>query len=300
MRQWFQNLFVAALLAGTFYCPSASAANETGPLLTQENLPASEALDPTSLNCLQADPLSRSADAAVKGKTVIHFLTGIDMTRLERAEDEKNPFEGVAHPVSVLVFEKSTKAGDEANGSYEYLLRYSSGFETSVKNVHATEADIRTSRTTLSETNRDKTWEGKREVDYSARLEDGKIISETYDVLYTIGNGEGNEGHVLTREILRYAYRYDESGKKLQSMAWTKYKDELNTAPHKIDLHAVLVYDEHGQPDQGYADKWDEGRKNLNLFAWKSEKSMLSFTTKELWSMWEKWIKNGPAHIFLV
>jgi len=324
---FFLWLMAAGLVTAFVSSPLAFAGSETAsPILPQQNnvsaIPAidrppqpetkpenaSGNIDPTSLDFMVSHPLTRPEAASdsktEKTKTVIHFLTGIDMDRLARpADDTKNPFEGVDHPVSILVYEKGTTSGNTDNGSSQYEWRYSSGFKSSMVNIHITQGDEQISHTVLLETNREETWKAERDIQHASRLKEGKILSESYDIRYDLnaeGENEHAADHVITREVLRYVYDYSRGEKQLRSMSWTKYQDRLNATPRDIELHAVLIYDENGRPKQGHADKWNAGKKIKKLFDWHSAKSTLDFETRELWTMWEKWIKNGPAHVFIV
>ncbi len=312
-KQGLKKVTVALLIYGLMV-PAARADNETvAPALTQAPgptpvIPASEAAAPaavpetfrTSLDFLNPPALAPAEQPAEDTRTVIHFLTGVDVDRLRNPVNEDEVFKDVAHPVSVLVYEKCTSAGNDADGQSQCQWGYSSGFTSSMENTHATKDGWLTSHTVLHETNREKTWEGKRTVDYTAQLENSNIVSETYDILYDLGDEESSKDHVITREVLRYTYEEQDGQRHVRSMSWTKYGNEMNTQPRQIDFHAVLVYDENNQPLQGYADKWENGKKVKSLFGWEAEKDISNLSTRELWTMWEKWILNSPAHVFIV
>ena len=64
--------------------------------------------------------------------------------------------------------------------------------------------------------------------------------------------------------------------------------------------NAVLTYDGDGRPERGLASQWSSGWKANTLFDWQSKKDVPDVSSRELWKMWEQWIKNGPSHVFIV
>lgn len=235
-------------------------------------------------------------------KTVIHFMTGLDIDQLTSPVSPIEKVRNVELPISVLIYEKCTHAGNEQSGTSECEWRYSSGFKSSVFSTHERTDDKEVVHTTLTETNREGTWQGQREITHTTLFENGKAVSETYDILYKMNIMPGSAAEAekaQTREVLRYRYAPGED-KKIQSMSWTKYSDSLQGVPRDMEYHAVLVYDEQGQPVEAKAAKWTNGWKAKTLFEWNARKDIPDITFRELWQMWEQWIKNGPSHVFIV
>jgi len=256
-----------------------------------------------SLNFFNQGPLNPTDSETTKplGKTTIHFLTGIDVDRLSAPVDFKKQFEGVEIPMSVLIYEKCTHTGAEEDARSACEWRYSSGF-TSKLTRHETQSDgTILSHMIITETNREKNWQGRREVLHTTVMEDGKIASETYDITYDLGLdfSEAAEEKAKTREVLRYHYNPSADGKQIKDMSWTKYADTRGEVPRDMEYHAVLKYDQNGNPERGVATKWTTGWKDKVLFDWQSQKDVPDLTSREMWQMWEQWIKNGPTHVFI-
>ena len=83
-------------------------------------------------------------------------------------------------------------------------------------------------------------------------------------------------------------------------MSWTKYADTRDGIPREMEYHAVLTYDADGRPERGLASKWLSGWKENTLFDWHSKTDGPDLSSREMWQMWEQWIKNGPSHVFIV
>jgi len=236
-------------------------------------------------------------------KTSIHFLTGIDVDQITSPVTLEKQLAGVEIPVSVLVFEKCTNSGDTVKGSSECEWRYSSGFKSTLTSHHTDDGEKKVSHFTLTENDRGGSWQGKREVRHTTTLDGGKVASETYDITYDLGLSPGESAEresAKTREVLIYHYDTSADEKKLKDMSWTKYADTREGTPREMEYHAVLTYDDNGRPERGLASKWVSGWKANTLFDWKSEKDVPDVSSRELWKMWEQWIKNGPAHVFIV
>ncbi len=273
--------------------PGETAELHPQPETAAEALPQNE-----SLNFLVPNPLTPSDTRPdIQAKTVIHFLTGIDMDRIASPVDPAKRFQGVEIPVSILIYEKCTKGTDT-----QCEWAYSSGFKSSLTSTTTENEHEKVTRTILTETNRDGTWQGQRTILHTVSLENGKPASETYDITYDLGLEPGNAAEresARTREVLHYDYAPTEA-KQIKAMTWTKYADTPAGTPREMEYHAVLVYDEHGQPQHGTASKWVSGSKEKTLFDWRSEKDVYDLSARELWQMWEQWIKNGPSHVFIV
>jgi len=236
-------------------------------------------------------------------KTAIHFLTGVDVDQIASPVTLEKQLTGVEIPVSVLVFEKCTNTGDASKGSSQCEWRYSSGFKSTLASSHTDDGKKRISHFTLTENDRGGSWQGKREVLHTTILEAGKVASEIYDITYDPGLAPGESAEQVsakTREVLLYHYDPSAEGEKLKDMSWTKYADTREGTPREMEYHAVLTYDEDGRPKRGLASQWSSGWKANTLFDWHARKDAPDVSSRELWKMWEQWIKNGPSHVFIV
>jgi len=288
----FSNSVRAALPEITSDAVQVSEASETKPAADTLNFLSQEALENTDS---PSKPLP---------KTAIHFLTGIDIDQLTSPVSLEKQLEGVEIPVSVLVFEKCITTGDEINGSSQCEWRYSSGFKSTLVSHHSHDGEKKVSHIVMTENDRGGSWQGKRDVLHTTTLENGKVASEVYDITYDLGLSPGESAareSARTREVLRYNYNTQTAEKTLKDMSWIKYADTREGGlPRDMEYHAVLTYDEHGRPRRGLAAQWSSGWKANTLFDWQSQKDIPDVSSRELWQMWEQWIKNGPAHVFIV
>ena len=235
-------------------------------------------------------------------KTSIHFMTGIEDHILKAEEGEAAPEPRTEDPDPiVMTYEKCTRSTEGSTCEW----KYSNGFNSTEEKKTVTRGDVTEIRTLLTEKDPAESLTARREILQTIKRKNGRKTSESYDITYRFSRGSAGMEETLPqmREVLRYFYTPGDDGKdKLRDMSWTKYNASANgsDAVSNIDYHAVLSYDENGQPRKGFADRWENGRKSKNLFFWQPELGAIGAGSRDQWNMWGSWIRTGFLHVYLV
>ncbi len=249
----------------------------------------------------QSAPLEKPVGS--ENKITIHFMTGVE-DRIQQAttHPQMPRHSGAESSPMVLTYERCTHGISAGDSECEW--DYSNGFVSTQKRRVEASGDVTKIHTVLTEKDPEDDLNASREILQTLVSKDGHKDSEIYDIVYHFNRGaDAAPAPALPemREVLRYFYETDKDGiEKVHAMSWTKYKPSKDTGEQKIDYHAVLIYDESGRPQQGFADKWSDGRKSENLFYWRPELGALAANSRDQWSMWESWIRTGFLHVYLV
>ncbi len=256
---------------------------------------------------LAALPLARAAVVSPSAqpeapRTSIHFMTGIEdhVLKAEKGESAQETGAGEPDPI-VMTYEKCTRSAEGSMCEW----KYSNGFNSTEEKKTLTRGDVTEIRTLLTEKDPAEALTARREILQTIKRRNGRKLSESYDITYHFSRGPENQEETLPqmREVLRYFYSAGKNGEdRVRDMSWTKYNASANGGSHatNIDYHAVLSYDENGQPRKGFADRWENGRKSKNLFYWQPELGAIAAGSRDQWNMWESWIRTGFLHVYLV
>ena len=194
---------------------------------------------------------------------------------------------------------------DETKTTTNCRWRYSNGAESTMikkqkDTLYANNGLIKVQEyeTTITEKNYMGEWLSRRFIReiVKSRVHDNGTILDSQEYIINYEFRDGTE----TKEVLKYFYHPIKDKKVLKAMSWTKYAESYLISPHDIAYHAVLVYNQYGEAERGFADSWAAGQKAVNFLDWQKRRGPLNALNKEVWYQWEKWIRTGFLHVYLV
>ncbi len=216
----------------------------------------------------------------------LSFLMG-DSSISDTTKDE-----GTENQISEIVSNKCSQEGDAEYFDQVCKRQYSDGVSSDITThgeVHGSELKIQT-----------------QTVDYDARgAQIGKkTIREKVKFIYEGKSGERlKESHYVdvvtrpsegksTREF--YIYKFDVKSQKMVSSTWTKYEQINMTRYASLVYNVVLNYDATGNPENGKAERWRDGKLISRIFDWNKYFSKPSEFDPEVWKQWQKKTESVP------
>ena len=94
-------------------------------------------------------------------------------------------------------------------------------------------------------------------------------------------------------------YEYFLDTGKAQSLSWTQYEQIGNEPKAELNYHALLRYGNDGNPDQGLAERWEQGKKIETFINWSRQSKGFAAFDEETWRQWEGWIQSVSLQAYL-
>ena len=204
------------------------------------------------------------------------------------------PFEKT-EDVSMLVAEKCSQSGSDAEGTTSCRRTYSDGHYVTVVSERLNEGDEFKRQLVIEEYDKaDKLLDKKtvrRRIDYNY-LDQKKIKErELFDIIRQPTDKK------TTRELM--VYEYSPHTGKASSITWTQYKQISDQPKANLNFYALLRYGEDGKPEQGIAEKWDNGQKVVSYMNWNRFSDGYTGWDENTWQEWETWIRNASLQAYL-
>lgn len=236
---------------------------------------------PTQAGASVSTPGSATPAAANPVPVTLQVLEG---TVLQRTDE-----------VAMLVSEQCSQNGAAAEGSNSCERVYSNGHHATVLTQNANEGDELKHQTVIEEFDEDNTLLYRKTIrhreDFNYLGGQKTKEKDLFDITYQPA------GKKVTRELMVYEYFLGTG--KAKSLSWTQYEQIGNESKAGLVYHALLRFDQDGNPDRGVADRWDRGEKTATYMDWNRHSQGYATLDLETWKEWEGWIRNVSMQAYL-